>query len=78
MFEDRGVIPKCFNGLHIKTISLLHRPFFIKFSLLTTKQIIFPATSTREKRAFFSWASRFSDWGGSRIGAVLVLYGQMS
>ena len=30
--------------------SLLHRPLFIKFSLLTTKQIISPATSTREKR----------------------------
>ena len=28
--------------------SLLHRPLFIKFSLLTTKQIISPATSTRE------------------------------
>ena len=45
-------------------ISLLHRPPFIKYSLLTTEQIISPATSTREKRV--SRASRFSDWGGSR------------
>ena len=22
MFEDRGIIPKCFNGLHSKTIHL--------------------------------------------------------
>ena len=34
--------------------SLLHRPLFIKFSLLTTKQIISPATSTRVKSLFFS------------------------
>ena len=34
-------------------VSLLHRPLFIKFSLLTTKQIISPASSTIwEKRAF--------------------------
>ena len=54
--------------------SLLLRPLFIKFSLLTTKQIISPATSTREK---FSGSAvlglgQFSD------KAVLVLVCQMS
>ena len=49
--------------------SLLHRSLFIKFSLLTTKQIISPATSTREKKL---------GRRGSRVGAVLVLNGQMS
>ena len=34
--------------------SLIHRPLFIKFSLLTTKQIISPATSTREKRGLLT------------------------
>ena len=40
-------------------VSLLHRPLFIKFSLLTTKQIISPASSTRKKRAFLG-LGRFS------------------
>ena len=39
---------------------------------LTTKQIISPATSTREKRAFFL------ERRGSRIGTILVLNCQMS
>ena len=34
--------------------SLLHRPLFIKFLLLTTKQVISPATSTREKRGLLT------------------------
>ena len=52
-----------------------HRPLFIKFSLLTTKQIISPATSTKEKRAV---AVLFLGRRASRIGVVLVLNGQMS
>ena len=40
-------------------VSLLHRPLFIKFSLLTTKQIISPASSTRKKKAFLG-LGRFS------------------
>ena len=55
-------------------ISLLHRPLFIKFSLLTTKQIISPASNTREKRTRTFFLRR----RGSRIGAVLVLNGQMT
>ena len=39
--------------LLVNRYSLLHIPLFIKFSLLTTKQIISPAITTREKRAFF-------------------------
>ena len=40
-------------------VSLLNRPLFIKFPLLTTKQIISPASSTRKKRAFLG-LGRFS------------------
>ena len=59
-------IRKSIFAVHF-ALSLLLRPLFIKFSLLTTKQIISPATST------FFLGRR-----GSRIGAVLVLNGQMS
>ena len=51
--------------------SLLHRPFFIKFSLLTTKQIIYPQTP------FFSGVAVLG-LGARTCRAVLVLNGQMS
>ena len=54
-------------------LSLLHRPLFIKFSLLTTKQIISPATSTRVKRGVVQVAT----WENSKslIWENYCLYG---
>ena len=60
-------LPRCLPTIRYALTypSLLDRPLFITFSLLTTKQIISPVTSTREKRAFFL-GRRGSRIGGSR------------